>query len=409
MIIKKLPGADAVYLVYDKRDRLVAVQDGNSRANKNGNAADPLWVFTKYDVFNRPVVTGTWKTANTHQVMITTASNWSGPLFESKTTGNQYDGLSFPLTNDVNIDVLTKTYYDDYNYPNKIDERNITKNAAVKGQVTGTATKILNSTNFIYTSTYYDDKYLPIQTLRKGFVPEVAVSEETVTNAYDFSGKLVSSTQKQNVNAKITILIKTPTYDHAGRLVATKLKVNNTEKTISKLTYNKLGQLANKKLQPDALVETTDYTYNIRGWLKKLNGMITLGTTQHFGMELFYNDVMPNLTNKPKWNGNITAQRWKASNKPGPEYAYVYEFDDLNRLTNADCGGSESWITQTKQWYHCLPLTLLLGLGFHFQLSIFNFSFSTFHFQLSGVSLPYCRIFKLSHWLFFVSLCFGKR
>jgi RHS repeat-associated protein len=343
MIIKKLPGADPVFMVYDKRDRLVAVQDGNSRANKNGNAADPLWVFTKYDAFNRPVVTGTWKTTNTHQVMINTASNWAGPLFESKTTGNEYDGLSFPVTTGNTLEILTKTYYDDYNYPNKINEISITKNAAVKGLVTGTATKILNSTNFIYTSTYYDDKYRPIQMLRKGFVPEVAVSEETVTNDYyDFSGKLVSSTQKQNVNSKITTIIKTPTYDHAGRLTETKLKVGATQKVISRLTYNKLGQLANKKLQPTTTteVDNTDYTYNIRGWLKSLNDMNPSGT-KHFGMVLYYNDAIGVMNNTLQHNGNISAQRWKVKDKE--ETAYTYSYDNLNRLTSADYGKINAW------------------------------------------------------------------
>jgi hypothetical protein len=51
MIGKKLPGADWVYMVYDNRDRLVLTQDGNARfAGK--------WMFTKYDSFNRPVMTG---------------------------------------------------------------------------------------------------------------------------------------------------------------------------------------------------------------------------------------------------------------------------------------------------------------------------------------------------------------
>lgn len=51
MIEKKVPGAEPVYLVYDNRDRLVLTQDGEQR--KSGT-----WLFTKYDVLNRPVLTG---------------------------------------------------------------------------------------------------------------------------------------------------------------------------------------------------------------------------------------------------------------------------------------------------------------------------------------------------------------
>lgn len=51
MIEKKVPGADWVYMIYDKRDRLVLTQDGNQREEDS-------WLFTKYDVLNRPIATG---------------------------------------------------------------------------------------------------------------------------------------------------------------------------------------------------------------------------------------------------------------------------------------------------------------------------------------------------------------
>ncbi len=65
MIMKKVPGAGEVYMVYDARDRLVMTQDAKLRAiNK--------WMVTLYDELNRPVQTGlllnTWnnKTFATH-------------------------------------------------------------------------------------------------------------------------------------------------------------------------------------------------------------------------------------------------------------------------------------------------------------------------------------------------------
>src|SRR5688500_6247560 len=51
MIMKQVPGADPVYMVYDARDRLVLTQDGNQRL-------DSMWTFTKYDALNRPILTG---------------------------------------------------------------------------------------------------------------------------------------------------------------------------------------------------------------------------------------------------------------------------------------------------------------------------------------------------------------
>jgi RHS repeat-associated protein len=50
MIIKKVPGADAVNMVYDQRDRLVFTQDANMQSHQQ-------WLGTLYDVLNRPVQT----------------------------------------------------------------------------------------------------------------------------------------------------------------------------------------------------------------------------------------------------------------------------------------------------------------------------------------------------------------
>ncbi|MBK7883712.1 MAG: hypothetical protein IPJ81_07850 [Chitinophagaceae bacterium] len=51
MIIKKVPGAAEVFMVYDNRDRLVMTQDGNLRQQNK-------WMIMLYDGLNRPVQTG---------------------------------------------------------------------------------------------------------------------------------------------------------------------------------------------------------------------------------------------------------------------------------------------------------------------------------------------------------------
>ena len=59
MIVKGVPAASPVYMVYDNRDRLVLTQDGKQRATSPYS-----WTFTKYDVLNRPILTGIKDTAN---------------------------------------------------------------------------------------------------------------------------------------------------------------------------------------------------------------------------------------------------------------------------------------------------------------------------------------------------------
>jgi hypothetical protein len=51
MIMKKLPGAGAVYAVYDKKDLLIFTQDASMRSRNE-------WLTTLYDRLNRPVITG---------------------------------------------------------------------------------------------------------------------------------------------------------------------------------------------------------------------------------------------------------------------------------------------------------------------------------------------------------------
>jgi hypothetical protein len=65
MIIKKVPGAGEVWMVYDARDRLVMTQDANLR-----NGSTVKWLYTQYDASDRPVATGLLNSSNnraTHQ------------------------------------------------------------------------------------------------------------------------------------------------------------------------------------------------------------------------------------------------------------------------------------------------------------------------------------------------------
>src|SRR5882757_2059645 len=77
-IVKQVPGAQPEYMVYDARDRVVLTQDANLRT---GNK----WLFTKYDQFDRPVVTGFYTDgAHTGQQSMQSYLNSAGlALYES--------------------------------------------------------------------------------------------------------------------------------------------------------------------------------------------------------------------------------------------------------------------------------------------------------------------------------------
>ena len=92
MTMKQLPSAGPVYMIYDKRDRLVLAQDGNQRT---GNK----WMFTKYDVVNRPVITGIYDHGtNISQDSMQTIVNIQMVNLYEEIDGN-YTGADFGYTN----------------------------------------------------------------------------------------------------------------------------------------------------------------------------------------------------------------------------------------------------------------------------------------------------------------------
>ena len=94
----------------------------------------------------------------------------------------------------------------------------------------------------------------------------------------------------------------TYTYDHAGRLLTTRHRLNGgSEVTLRSNTYDSLGRLATCT-QGGTL--TTAYTYNVRSW----PASITTGTL--FSEHLYYNESHGG--NTPDYRGNISAMEWKA-------------------------------------------------------------------------------------------------
>lgn len=265
-----------------------------------------------------------------------------------------YSNTAFPTSVEQ---YLTATYYDNYSYTGAVPfdaSNNISGKAAftsVKGKVTGTRVLVMDGNKttpkYTLTTTYYDDRYRPIEVLRKDILPDCAIAQETISSLYDFSGKVKQTMQSQNIEGKITRIDKYMSYDHAGRLLKTEMAINGatTRTVLSTLVYNKLGQLQNKKMggtTASNYIDETSYNYTIRGWLKALNGL-TLTGKQHLGMLFSYNDAMGDLTNTAQWNGNISGAKWITSTNKDTTYGYSYTYDALNRLTSADFGKTNKW------------------------------------------------------------------
>ncbi|WP_375419162.1 DUF6443 domain-containing protein [uncultured Hymenobacter sp.] len=109
LIERQFPGADPVFLVYDKFDRAILVQDGNHRAANK-------WLFTKFDAQNRPVVEGLYSQTIGRADLQAQADGTSlSAEFESRLNGGYTTTSTFPSVQDGSTGtVLSVTFYDDY-------------------------------------------------------------------------------------------------------------------------------------------------------------------------------------------------------------------------------------------------------------------------------------------------------
>ncbi len=356
---KRIPGSDWVYMVYDNRDRLVMTQDGNQRT-----LSPKQWTFTKYDVLNRPVLTGRYQSnsnlttiqsvINNYYQNLTTSTAWFETYIGSA-TGNVlgYDNKSFPQLS-VDSDYRTATYYDSYDSfiapagftytveTPAIAGQEASGNVGVKGLVTGTQVRNLTWGSWMRTLNYYDAKYRLIQTVSDRFKGKLRT-----TNILDFPGRILVSMRTYVVSSTTTTVKETFTYDHASRLLNVKHSVNGTpDVMIAKNTYNEIGQLVDKQLHSMDFTnfkQSVDYRYNIRGWLTSMNNANLTAdasnddTNDYFGMNLSYNTIDVDLGNNQLYNGNISAMKWSNYNgtsttKPK---GYTYTYDAMNRISGS--------------------------------------------------------------------------
>ncbi|MEO0570802.1 MAG: DUF6443 domain-containing protein, partial [Bacteroidota bacterium] len=106
------------------------------------------------------------------------------------------------------------------------------------------------------------------------------------------------------------------------------------EERIVTNSYDALGQLVTKNVggaPTGSSLQTVDYSYNVRGWMKGINNTNALGSDL-FAFRIGYNAM--GHTGTPLYNGNISETEWITANDNFLRW-YVYGYDALNRLTAA--------------------------------------------------------------------------
>jgi RHS repeat-associated protein len=354
MIIKKNPGADSVYMVYDKYNRLVFTQDGNQRKDASGNITKKDWMFIKYDALNRPVMSGIYThTAVLDQPRMAILTNtldrsesYNGPASANGYTNNTFPIGTFPASN---FKVLSVTYYDNYSFvadlfgdnykytPNDLVDQEVSENTKVRGMSTGAKINILGTSDFSLNVTYYDKKYRIIQAKNLNLKSGI----DRVTNVYDFV-KLLTSKSSHINGANTYTQERKYTYDHMLRPLQIFHKIQTEPLTeqfilLTKNKYNEIGQLITERLHSRdnglSFAQNTDYAYNIRGWMNKINDVTGIEASDLFSMDLRYN--APSSNGGPQqYGGNISEIIWKTCGQDKQSYGYKY--DAMNRLLEAN-------------------------------------------------------------------------
>ncbi len=353
---KRVPGSDWIHMIYDQWDRLVLTQDGRQRPSKE-------WTFTKYDVHNRPIITGT--VTGTRTSLETGASNGTIRFETRAANAIGYTNNSFPAHTESRV--LTIKYYDCYNfinYPNwdadklsylPFDEPGIVaKNEVinpgstalsfdpvVRGYETGSKTRVLNSNTWLHKVVYYDRKYRPVQTISKNSFGK----RETISSARNaFTGKIEKRKRVHNGPAGVTTIYEELVYDHRDRLLQTWHQINDNPKTLlTSLRYNELGQLIEKNIHSvdgSSFIQSIDYAYNIQGWLTGVNQVTSAASgtdpvADLFGMEAMFETAPTVAGNSARkyFDGRISAISWKAEvPKKNEARIYAFDYDNFGRF-----------------------------------------------------------------------------
>ena len=343
LVEKKIPGKDWEYIVYNKLDQPVLTQDAKLKENNNDE-----WLFTKYDAYGRVAYTGmmsfnaTTSRSSAQTTVNGTSTNYVKRIVSPTTidgVGVYYDIATYLTSGAVVDDLHSINYYDSYiNLPGTLGNTittsyNLTSSTNTKGLPTVSKVSVLGTSQWITTVNYYDAKGRTIYIYTDNPYLETT---DIVESELDFTGNPIKiTTTHKKVNETDLVTVDLFDYDHMGRIKEHKQTINGgSEEVIVQNIFDELGQLESKKVGNTVSnpLQTIEYGYNVRGWLKEINNTASLGTDL-FAFKINYNSVGHNGT--PLFNGNIAETEWKTANTDTSLKWYAYEYDAVNRITGA--------------------------------------------------------------------------
>ncbi|MEP3443757.1 MAG: DUF6443 domain-containing protein, partial [Flavobacteriaceae bacterium] len=401
LVEKQLPGKQKEYIVYNTLDQPIMTQDANQRLIDE-------WLFTKYDAFGRVAYTGKATDSRDRPDLQNDADAIAVPWvldtgsFAMDNITVYYGNTAYPTS--TITEILTVNYYDTYvDKPSGAPAAVVVRGSSpqvnnatnVRGLATVSKVKVLTTSDWITTLTYYDAKARPIYTYSDNeYLSTVDIAESEL----DFVGRPIQVRTEHIRSGETVVTLDNFTYDHTGRLLKQtqclgdenllytcigttaemNLLIENTtittdqtatnsitvkpvttingdvtltaggssgaEELIVYNDYDELGQLQAKKVggtpgtdyAGTTGLQTVDYTYNVRGWLTGINDDddTDLSLTKATA-DLFGFRLGYNEGNNALYNGNIALTQWQTEHTDNTLKRYDYTYDALNRIESA--------------------------------------------------------------------------
>jgi len=340
------------------------------------NRVQGKWFFTKYDLGGRPVLQGLYTFSELYpgtgldpreQLQKKYDElDYNSPgtyFFEEKqvSTDHGYSNRVFPTSG---TEVLVVNYFDDYDFTGdgvadySYADPGLTGAATaayqhIQGALTGSKKWVLGNSTWITNVLFYDEYGRVIQRRSNNHLHNTASLDDVQALVYDgFSRapKLVKQVKNSSPSSSITVNNRL-VYDHRDRVKEIYQSNNGSaEQQLARYEYNTLGQLIDKSLHKNAngsFLQSLDYRYNIRGWLTRINNSDLSaeandnGVADLFGMEMVYNTAVAGLDNTLRYDGSLSAVKWKtndmgsSSNNPVYERDYKFNYDRMGQLKDA--------------------------------------------------------------------------
>ena len=332
---KRFPGREPMYIVYNRGDRPMMIQDGLMREKNR-------WLTFHYDGMGRvtaqKLVTDSVQTPQTREALQMSFDTNSYPQLYSSSasqilTQHVYDrhpttmpaALAFEEIPDMTCDLTG------------IESETLLDTSTTGLPTYEKLTAITDSSigGEYHRAYYYDYKGREIQRVECDFEGNIL----RTTSRYDLIGNLLAQRESYTHGGTIDVLDRTFEYDSRSRMTKETAQFNDGEQAVVAYTYDELGQLSGKMYGTGAhaIHETMDY--NMQGWLSEKSSEL-------FEMKLRYYDPEPYYGGDAYYTGNISEWWWQHKNVNGNYDAdnntYIFHYDDLSRLNDSRLTYNES-------------------------------------------------------------------